>query len=313
MGGNGNVPLTVLLMATTEANPGLKNALDSLSINGYDYRVLGLGSAWRGWRMRMEMYRDAASTKFKEDERSIVVCMDAYDAVAIRPLKQKGRSDLVETFTAFNKPLVLSLESECGTNCVSLHDYWKTDGIFYLENCGYKRNGPKPTHRFVNGGLLMGYAWAIRDMFDWILNTKTQDDQKGIARYALAHRNMWAPDLAEKIFKNRVFGTKLSPQDLQFNGVFFAHFPGMISWSAAGYDEAVETVLKRPSNVKSKNHGSLIRYSLTIVAIVLSSILAAIVCIFLLKRSTNITPTKIITTPPTLNSNPSLPITTNQV
>jgi hypothetical protein len=105
-----------------------------------------------------------------------------------------------------------------------------------------------------------------------MLNTDEQDDQRGLARYALSHYDMWAPDIHGKIFKNKVFGDQLNERDLTGNGCFFAHFPGMTTWSSTGYDSAVERVLQRPSGVQSLERGSVVKFNTTIIAIVIASL-----------------------------------------
>lgn len=258
--------LTVLMMASNSLHPGLKNAKSSLDKHEIRYQVLGLNEKWGGWPHRMKTYRDAAQKLAEENPLNVVVCMDAYDALSVR-----HGDGLMELFRSFDKPLVLSLEKVCMGNCVSVRDWWRTDGQEYLLDAGIT-DGIPPADRYVNGGLLMGYAGAVRDLYDWMLKTGQEDDQKGLARYALAHRDRWAPDVQGRIFKNKVFGAQLTKQDLASEGVYFAHFPGMRDWSGAGYDKTVLSVLKRPSGVSSKNLGSPSLLAAYIVALVITCV-----------------------------------------
>lgn len=262
--------VTVLMMASDKSHPGLINSLESLNKYGYQHTVLGLGEQFGGWRHRMQKYRDAASDLAKIDSDALVVCMDAYDAISLR-----SSAGLVETFETFGKPLVLSLEKVCMGNCVPIDDWWKNEGSQHL--------GPKgrlPKDRYVNGGLLMGYAWAVRDLYDWMLKRGERDDQRGLGSYALAHRQQWAPDVNGKIFRNKLWGDTLTEEDLTGQGIYFAHFPGLGWGGIASYEKAVNAILKRPSNVKCPNLGSPVQFAAKIILLLIAIIL--LLCFFFL-------------------------------
>jgi len=266
--------LTVLMMASSPTHQGLLNAIQSLELNGYKdskscnpssllrYHVMGIGETWGGWPHRMKSYRLAAAKIAQKDPAGVVVCMDAYDALSVR-----SGEGLMSTFKSFGKQLVLSLESECMGNCVPIREWWNTHGSPHLVLAGIT-DGIPPADRYVNGGLLMGYANAVKELYDWMLLTGQNDDQRGLARYALLNPQLWAPDVAKKIFKNKVYGAQLTDQDLNSKGVYFAHFPGMRDWSGAGYDRTALAVLKRPSGLQSKNLGTPAKLASYIVALV---------------------------------------------
>jgi hypothetical protein len=286
------VPVTVLLMATDMKHMGLRNAIDSLARHGYvataqnatadgatpdaaavlgggsRRRIMGEGEKWGGWRHRMQSYRDGAAQAAKEHPKALVVCMDAYDALSVRA----ASDGLVKTFESFGKPLVLGMERFCGGNCLTLRDWWRTHGKKYATI-----DGDVPIDRYVNGGLLMGTAEAVRDVYDWMLKNGATDDQIGLANYALKHRDQWAPDCRGKIFKNRIFGAQLTKADLTGRGCYFAHFPGMRHWNISAYDRAVEKILERKSGLESYNLGSPTIYATSIIAIVLVSVAIVIV------------------------------------
>jgi hypothetical protein len=248
----GDCEKVVVLLMATSAHPGLDNSVDSLRKYGVDSTVLGFGEKWGGGRHRMAAYRDAAAAL---PQSTLVVCMDSYDAVCLR-----RSTGLRQLFKSFGKPLVFSLESECGGNCVPITKWWDDHQV-------------KPgKNRYLNGGLLMGYAWAISKLYDWIL-TQTpciDDDQRGLGIYALQHPDEWAPDMAGLIFTNSVFGQPLAVVDLQERGSYFAHFPGTPTWSNFAYNQTVERILGRPSQVYSQNMGSPTLIALHVVAIVVA-------------------------------------------
>lgn len=251
--------LTVLLMATKDDHPGLKNAVESLAKHGYRHRVLGLGEPWGGWPHRMRSYRDACLQIAKDQGReAVVVCMDAYDALCVR----KFDPNFLTMFQKVGRPVVMSLERACGGNCLSIRDWWRNEGKKYYVT-------KPPRDRYVNGGLLMGYAGALAEVYGWMLEQGAKDDQVGLAKWALDHRDRWAPDVEGFFMKNKIYGDKLTEQDLTGEGCYFAHFPGMRDWDGSSYDETVLRVLKRKSGVKSKNLGSPLLLSAYIIATVL--------------------------------------------
>ena len=235
--GGGRERVTVLLMATAP-RPGLENALGSLRKFGYAFRVLGQGEAWGGWRHRMRAYRDAAASL---PPRSLIVCMDAYDAMALR-----AAADLAAVFRGFGKSLLIGLEQVCGGNGVVLDTWWTgthgapwlvspavgfanaggsvmaearagkshtprlpsvrfaSAGLVMGEARADKSHTPRlPSVRFANAGLVMGEAWAVADLYGWMLrDERLRDDQVGLGRYLLAHPDRWAPDVHQAVFRN---------------------------------------------------------------------------------------------------------------
>lgn len=282
-------PVVKIMLMATEQNAGLQNAIETLCRNGavssntglVSIVVLGMGEKWNGWRHRMQLYRDEAK---RAKSKSLVVCMDAYDALSVRPLNSsEDVNALVHTFELFGKPLVLSLERECGFNCVPIESWWREHG---------KQHNPTittttTTDRYVNGGLLMGYAESVHELYDWMLASDVKDDQIGLARYALAHPDRWAPDVHGKIFKNRVYGDQLTKADLEGRGCFFAHFPGMTEWAAEGYEAVVLAVLQRPSGIVSKNRRHPILFWSCVSAVILVIIAIIIVVCYWLTRFAN--------------------------
>lgn len=250
--------LTVLLMATSANHPGFANAVESLTKHGQRHRILEMGETWKGWPHRMRAYRDACNEiAAKEGREAIVVCMDAYDALCVRTVD----ASFFESFYRLKKPVVMSLERACGGNCLSIRDWWRNEGKLYAAK--------PPSDRYVNGGLLMGYAWALAEVYSWMLNNGAKDDQIGLAKWALGHRDRWAPDVGGEFMKNKIYGAQLTDDDLKGRGCYFAHFPGMRDWDGSAYDKTVQRILGHKSGVKSKNLGSPILLSAYIIATVL--------------------------------------------
>jgi hypothetical protein len=279
-----------VLLVATKFTSGLRNAIKSLALAGFKVKVLGVGQRWSGWRMRMELYKNASleiyHTSQQSNKPTLIVCMDAYDALCVQDVKE-----FAKRFKLFNKPVVLSVESNCGGNCVSV-DSW-----FFTNN--NLKSKPLPAKRFVNGGLLVGYSDAIASLYDWMLQSGANDDQVGLGRWALAHPNDWLPDMTEELFSNKTFGEDLSNNFAQNSSSlsnnllqkteetktktkkpFFVHFPGM-TWKSTSdaYNRAAQTILKEGAEFVD---GGSITES-TYIAIMLTSILC-LATLFLLMQ-----------------------------
>lgn len=265
--------IRVLLVATKEM-PGLRNSVETLAQNGYDYRIIGMGQKWEGWRQRMQWYLEAADEFSKDHLDGIVVCMDAYDAISLRP-----QSDAFQTtFDSFGKSLVLGLERSCGSNCVPITEWWNDRGRQFLNT-----EGKPPRDQYVNGGLLAGRASAIRDLYAWMLKSGATDDQMGLGTWALEHPDAWAPDVLGLLFKNRIWGEPLEDEDANGHVAFFAHFPGSAGGDITGYDAAVQQRLNRPSGLVKKPTQTAL-YALIVILAVLFAIVFVACILFVMRH-----------------------------
>lgn len=206
----------VVLLAATKANSGFMNAIKSLQLHGFSYRVIGFGKKWEGWRGRMSWYRDAAVQLAQSNNEKIVVCMDCYDAFSIRHCNPQ---EFLTLFHSFKKPIVLSLESTCGGNCEPITKWWMGT---------YGTTHP-PKKQYVNGGLVVGRASAVGQMYNWILAQQPEitDDQIGLSRFAIANPDAWMPDIYEQLCTNKTFGETLDFEQQAKRSTYFAHFPGL--------------------------------------------------------------------------------------
>lgn len=133
----------IYLITVATHNEGYYNALKkSAKINNYNLITLGLGQKWEGFVMKYKLYNKKLNTL---NDNDIVIMVDAYDVIVM-----EKKEVLLEKFKKFNKPIILSKD---GTPKNILHKY-AHHKIF--DECNNIR---------LNSGLMMGYVWAIKELF----------------------------------------------------------------------------------------------------------------------------------------------------
>ena len=152
-------------------NAGTQNFENSVARFGYDKIATRIGGdqKWRGWRHRMELYRDFCADKVDDDVW--ILLTDADDVIFVCPLDVER---VVERIESFGKSLVFTAEQgPCfSSNCHTIGNYWKN-----IEP------DVKTTNKFVNGGTVIGTPAALVEMFRWGLDRGFKDDQKMMGAY----------------------------------------------------------------------------------------------------------------------------------
>lgn len=233
--GNGFTGVTVLIVATDPQHPGVHNCTKLLDKFGYDWKLLGAGAQWSGWRQRMAWYRDAA--RCYDDDR-VLVCLDSYDAFPIRPLDD----GLLRRFASCGTPLLFSQEAMCGGNCRALTDWWSSERGQRIRH-GQLSGDLIRCNQYVNGGALMGTASAIAFLYDWMLACPLiTDDQIGLGYFALQFPDLWTPDVNSQFFVNCIQdGTHVRPEE---TCAYFVHWPGnQPGYRGATYNALVKRFL----------------------------------------------------------------------
>jgi len=198
--------------------------------NGWEIQQIGLGAKWEGFAQRTKAYRDVCATY---DKDRILVFSDARDVFCVRSNKA-----FEAAFQHFGCPILVSAEIFCqgrmnveddfvGWQCASLSRYFKHHGI------------TPGLRKFVNGGLLAGYAGALGEMYSWIIENNYKDDQLGIAMYMNAFPQKVALDTEAIVLHTSVYGVEggiyhIHKQKLDAPtfaelfgcGAFFLHIPG---------------------------------------------------------------------------------------
>ena len=163
--------------------------------------ALGNRSAsFHGWDHLQRVYLNHSSTRPRE--RELVAYADSADAFV-----QGTTADWVSAFhrVARGKPVVVGLESNCPPGrCVPVAD------------AGAPTPSGVPGYVHVNGGFMMGEAWAIAKVWRAIAfnegnvsccdHTKRGrlDPQLGLGRFALAHPSLVAFDHRQELAANLI-------------------------------------------------------------------------------------------------------------
>ena len=162
----------IVLTIATERNDYVKEFEQSLENNGYDYKLLGLGQKWRGFEMKMDLYKQELSNL---GDRIVIVC-DSYDLLFIQ-----NRKTILDKYHAIaNDKVVVGLENikEQFCNFLTICD------IKVVEQCKLT-NDDFPNFMFPNSGFLMGPASKLKDIFDFMLKHELKDDQYGLFKWLL--------------------------------------------------------------------------------------------------------------------------------
>ena len=190
--------IPIMSMATKGLNSTrVQHFAATAAVWGVEFRMLGVGEKWEGFGWMAHRYA-AEVAKLPPQQQAIV--MDSTDTFV-----QRGDADIRSAFdrVAAGRPIVVSLETGCPkTRCTEppahapgeLEDAAKKVGIMNL------------TH--VNGGFIMGRAWALKRLWDYAANhsccTNTRKNkwpsaQLGIGRFITAHPDLVAADRTQQL------------------------------------------------------------------------------------------------------------------
>ncbi len=160
---------------------------------GYDYRLLGVGTEWKGFGTLIQIMVDHLSSL---DAGTLVAKVDCYDVVLAAPPEE-----LVHKFLSYNASLVFGGERQCakGMNCEPTAP----------ERCQLSKD---QKNRYVNGGFVMGKAKDLLRVYRFMQDKGYDDDQLGLANYWMLHCGHVHLDDDQSLVAN-VWSSK----DLQWN------------------------------------------------------------------------------------------------
>ena len=190
-------PIPILSMATSGLNSTrIRHFAASAAVWGVEFRMLGVGQKWGGFGWMAHQY---AAEVAKLPPEQIAIVMDCTDAFV-----QAGELDIRAAFTAAaaGKPIVLSLETGCPRTRCTEAPAAKGE----VEAAEKKVGISSLTH--VNGGFVIGRAWALKRLWDYAANhscctntrrNKWPSAQLGIGRFMLAHPELVAVDRTQQL------------------------------------------------------------------------------------------------------------------
>jgi hypothetical protein len=213
----------------TDINDEAKNWISGIQTTGLNYKLLGVGQKFTGWKMRSRLYVEEME---KDTETDIYIFSDIYDvlinkdkALQIRDTSQLKKSGLsvekyiIDTFLSFSKPIVFSAEMACWPkNCYM----FGTLSMYHT----FMRN-----HVFPNGGLVIGYKPYLIQLYKHLQNHP--DDQ-----YEVGRLSQMSDDIGIDS-DSRLFYTYHARYDTdRMKKALFIHFPGMdfSPFSRIGYN-----------------------------------------------------------------------------
>ena len=208
----------------------------TLEANKWDFVALGEGEEWNGFLTRVIAYERFLQ---KVPAEKLVVLSDARDVFCVR-----SPYAIMEAFQSFKKDIVVSMELLCNGQfavddnyrsqlCVPLTKYWNHHGVVSL-----------PARKFVNAGLLLGKAGALRHCFQYVREFMTThnyvNDQSAFGAYINEYPDRVACDVDATVLHSSVFGVNAGIQNIHRQkedsptlaelfgrGAFFLHLPGI--------------------------------------------------------------------------------------
>jgi hypothetical protein len=217
----------------TEMKEPLKQLLESLNQNNYSYEVVGYGEPWTGFRNRVNVYLTAVK-KHREEygDEAVVAMLDGYDCLCVRNSDSVYNSFLERPRSHI--PVVFGVEVACMGNCNPDLLQWYTHHNIYGGEAQIKKrmrylDGATVSESsvFLNGGMLMGRAGAIDDLYSGMLALNIEDDQICAAKYTTENLDKVDLDVEEVLFRNKLLERRIKLDDENgITGPGFLHFPG---------------------------------------------------------------------------------------
>jgi hypothetical protein len=188
----------LVLSVCTNATEGYMNFVISLERLGYDYRILGMGMTWGGWKWRTKMYLDALEGL----EERMVLLVDGTDVLFI------GSPEILfKRFREHEAPVIIGSERNCSTGGLRYNLVERAK----IMNA-YTEISSSP-YRYPNGGCVMGYTTPLKRLL--YQNKDANDDQEGYTYLHLAIPSLFVLD----------YGTTLVGNISQHIGMFHASLP----------------------------------------------------------------------------------------
>lgn len=168
------IPLVVGYDNALDQHPNTNYFMNTLNKNEFEYCIVRISEHWKGLEDKIEAMMLKLQT-LPDDK--VVIISDTRDVLCCRNSKA-----LMKGFASFRTDFLTCVEIFCDTTtepvtkprpyCVPLKNYWS-----------YHNVNPWPLRRFVNGGLLIGKAKALREFYTWAYLRHEIDDQSALGIY----------------------------------------------------------------------------------------------------------------------------------
>ena len=211
-----------------------RRLVETLKVNNWEHVVLGEGEHWENYTTKVKAYKKHLETVSPD---KIVVIADAHDVYCLRNVHY-----FVEEFKELKKSIVISMElfAEGRVNYNPLREYSQVEWLGpYYEHHGMQVSTTDHTKKYINSGLMCGYAKNLMHLNEWTIQHGFTDDQKAAASYANAHPDDVHLDMNANILHTCTSGVNFglhthaqltdSPSfgELFGHSAYFLHTPGL--------------------------------------------------------------------------------------
>ena len=176
---NVDVPLAITYCNKykTHQHKNTQKYVNTLENNDWDYKIIGNGEIWKGFAYRMKYYRDFLQ---HVNPNKIVVITDAHDVYCTR-----SPTHFIKEFKKYNRNMIVSMEMFAERHTEYYPEREPYFQVTYLDTY-FKHHNIDPStiyRKFVNAGLITGYAKDICHFYTWALDNHYTDDQKALGAY----------------------------------------------------------------------------------------------------------------------------------
>ena len=170
----------LLITVATDRNQYLDEWEARANHLGYEYRILGMGEKWEGFKTYQRVLLDFLSAP-ERDLDELVANVDAYDLLMVMPPAR-----LTEAYQEYaGGRILVGGEDVCVMNC---HRH------------GQLVNSER--YRWINTGLVMGTGRFLREYYSWCMAHYPDDDQVAAGMYLDAHPDAMMIDGRQRIISN---------------------------------------------------------------------------------------------------------------
>jgi hypothetical protein len=213
---------------------------ETLNNNNWEYVVLGDGDEWKGFMTKIIAYKNYLITL---QPKKIVVIADAHDLYCLR-----NSSSFIDNFKKYKSQIVVSMEhlAEGSIYYDKNKSYYQVTWLEKYFNY-YNINYEKFSRKFVNSGLICGYAEDLINCINFLFDNNYDDDQKGLGDYMNKYPENVFADINAELLHTCVSmvnsglisqsQTMDSPSLNELIGQksFFIHIPGIINSKGQKY------------------------------------------------------------------------------
>jgi len=181
------LPKLHYITVATKPHPVLENIQRRVIKNGEHITVLGLQEnrniGWEGTANFGIKLREARDFLFQSHIRpqDVVMLTDAYDIIYCG-----SQTEVMKRYTEFDKPIIFGCETKCHPDPKEEPNYSKLDTEF----------------PFLNSGMYIGQAWALRYCLSKYDYDDAHDDQRFWTHQYLKYNWLFGLDYENKLFLN---------------------------------------------------------------------------------------------------------------